>query len=199
MGNTGFQGDNRNRSEKLWGLYMGTVLERVDPDSNGRIRVRIPGVMERSYWARPRHGGSKNEGLVSVPPLNADVLVQFVNGDPRMPFYERADYGVVKQDREMFEEHTDPDIHVFGIGPFRLVVDNRTGEGAAPRSARAKLVKVVNGEEEDIAWFELTEENSLLIHADSAIGIEAGAIVDINAPSIQLNGRKVMSTTRPVN
>ena len=196
---TGFEGDRRNVGEKLSLLYMGTVLERGDGDLSGRIRVRIPGIMERSYWARPRHGGSKNEGVLSVPPIDADVYVQFVNGDPRAPVYERADFGVVDGEKEAFPEHTDPDIHVLGIGPFRLVLDNRTGGGDEPRSVRAKLVKTVGGEEQDIAWIELTEENSLRIHADSAIGIDAGAIIDIDAPTVQLRGRKLGSTTRPVN
>jgi hypothetical protein len=201
---TGFEGDRRNVGEQLPLLYLGTVIERQDPDDRGRVRVRIPGVMERSPWAIPRGGGSSNEGAVSVPPLNADVFVQFVNGDPDVPVYERADFGVVNEQNETFPEHTDPDIHVFGIGPFRIVVDNRTGEDADSRTVRAKLVKTVvtSGnvtEEQDIAWIEISEENSIHIYASSAVGIEAGAIVDIDAPTVQVKKRKVGSTTRPIN
>ena len=197
---SGFEGDRRNQGEKLSLLYMGTVLDRDDPDKRGRIRVRIPGIMERSYWARPKGGGSSNEGAVSVPPLNADVYVQFVNGDPVAPVYERADYGIVNEENETFPEHTDPDVHVFGIGPFRLVLDNRDSDDPDfGKTVRVKLVKTIGGTEEDIAWIELSEDNSIQIFASSAVGIEAGAIVDIDAPTVQIKKRKVGSTTRPVN
>jgi hypothetical protein len=197
---TGFQGDRRNEGEKLPLLYLGTVLERGDPDARGFIRVRIPGIMERSPWASPKGGGSRKEGIVSVPPLGADVYVQFVNGDPRSPVYERADFGVVDGVKEVFPEHADPDIHVIGLGPFRLVVDNREEQGEGfGKTARAKLVKEIGGEEQDIAWIEISEDNSIQIYADSAIGIEAGAIVDIDAPTVQIKKRKVGSTTRPIN
>lgn len=156
--------------------------------------------MEISYWAMPKGGGSKNEGVASVPPLDSDVYVQFVNGDWRMPVYERADYGVVDGENETFNEHIDPDIHVIGVGPFRLVLDNRTGQGDEfSRTARAKLVKEVGGVEQDIAWVEISEDNSVQIYADSAIGITAGAIVDIDAPTVQVKQRKIGSTTRAIN
>lgn len=195
--NSGFQGDEYNR-DRITYTCLGTVVDRNDPQELCRVRASIPGLMELTPWARPRGGGSKNEGSASVPPLGADVYIDFINGDQRMPIWQRADYGIVDEESEVFPEHTDPDVHVFGIGPFRLVIDNRTVEGVT-KTVRAKLVKEINGVEEDIVWAEITDDNSLQIHADSAIGLDAGAIIDIDAPTVQIKKRKVMSTTRPIN
>lgn len=196
--NTGFEGDGFHGDEKIPYECLGKVVDRNDPQNLCRVRVRIPGIMEKTPWAKPRGGGSNNEGIASVPPVGADVYVVFLNGDPRMPVYQRADFGVTEKDGpEIFPEHTDPDIHVIGLGPFRLVIDNRNQAGIT-RTARAKLVKEINGVEEDIAWIEITEENSIQIYADSAIGVEAGAIVSIDAPAVQVMGRKVMNVSRPI-
>jgi len=196
MENTGFVTDTFSGDGKATGLRLGKVIDRDDPEKLGRIRAKIPGYMERTAWARPKGGGSMYEGSVSVPPIDADVYIQFVNDNPRMPVYERADYGYVDEESEVFPEHIDPDVHVFGIGPFRLVLDNREGQ----KTMRLKLVKEVGGAEEDIAWLEMSEEgNSIEIRAASAIGIYTDAIIDINAPVIQLKERKVMNNSKMIS
>lgn len=195
MKNSGFEGDNFHQDELIPYTHLGKVVDRDDPDNLCRVRVKIPGVMERSAWARPRGGGSKNAGSASVPPLGADVYVDFIGGNPEMPVWERADYGIVDGESEVFQEHTHPDIHVFGFGMFRLVIDNREG---VTRFARAKLVKEVAGVEEDIAWIEVNEDNSIQVFAESAVGISSNAIIDVDAPAVQVKGRKVMNVSRPI-
>ena len=195
--NTGFESDDFFKSGRLFGLYAGTVVNREDPNNLCRVKVSIPGVMEITNWASPKGSGTKNFGSASVPPLDSDVYVQFINGNPDQPVYEPADFGIVNGESEVFKEHTDPDIHVFGIGPFRAVIDYRNpGSG----TLRIKMVKEINGSEEDISWIEFSElGNSIEIHADSAIGVDSGAIIDIDSSTVQIKERKIMSTTRPIN
>lgn len=206
---SGFDGDGFG-GERLFGLYMGTVIDRVDPDGDGRVRVRIPGLMEQSPWARPRGGGHTKWGKNDVPPMDCDVYVQFVNGDPRLPVYEPADHGLRRVDKgnekvdepERFPEFEDPDVHVWGRGPFRLVVDNREGQ----RSAVLKVVRVIGadengngGEETDVAWLYFNyEDNSVELHADSAIGV-SGTIFDVDCPGVVLNGRKLTANGKAIN
>ncbi len=200
MANTGFETDSFVGDGKIQGLKLGKVVDRNDPDGLCRIRAEIPGLMQRTPWARPRGGGSEKRGKADVPPLGSDVYIQFVNDDPRMPVYDQADYGYVNGKKEVFPEHTDPDVHVFGIGLFRVVLDNRTpSDPDRPRTLRIKMVKEVNGSEEDIAWIEFSENNSIQVFAESAIGIEAGAILNIDAPVVQVKNRKVMNISRPIS
>ena len=185
----------------MYGTYEGTVVERDNPPIPGRIRATIPGEMEITNWAKPDGGGAANWGSVDVPPLGASVYIVFLNGDPQVPIYRPADYGVVDGKPEVFKEHVHPDVHVWGRGPFRLVIDNRDPEATGePRTARLKLVKEIGGEEQDIAWIEISEENSIQIYADSAVEVKAGALVNVDSDgAVQVKGRKVMPQERPIN
>lgn len=201
--NTGFKGDNFG-GERILELCMGTVVDRNDPEGDGRVRVKIPGRMEKSPWAKPKGGGYTKWGKNVVPPLDADVYVQFINGNPERPVYEPADHGVRAPvgnpegplETERFPEFEDPDVAVWGIGPFRLVIDSREGQQAAT----FKLVKTLpSGEETDVAWIFLNlEDNAIEIHADSAVGL-SGTIVNVDAPAVTINERKVVMNGKPIN
>ena len=191
---------------ELAGLFAGTVIDRSDPDRLGRVRVSIPGVLDESAWALPKGGGAAQWGSNDVPPIGATVYVQFLNRDENRPVYEPGWHGMPlvnnQQQTEAFPEHTDPDIHVWGRGPFRMVIDLRDPEvSGQPRSATVKMVKTVNGTEEDIIWATMNEDNSLQVHADNSMQVDVGGILDFLATAgLQLQGRKVLrGSSRPIS
>jgi len=200
MKNSGFEGDDF-QGDPHYGLYMGTVIDREDPDGDGRVRVQIPGLIdEKSAWAKPKGGGSALWGFVRVPPKGADVYVQFINGDLERPVYEPADYGTKDGEREMFPEHESPDVIVGGYGPFRIVIDLRENEetGLKPSLLVKQVATLKDGSETDTAWFRLSE-NSAQMHGDSAAQIESGALTDIDSDGdVQIRHRKVMPASRPI-
>jgi len=201
-GGTGFEGDEHG-GMKYHGLYMGKVVDRSDPDGNGRVRVQIPGLIDdRSAWAKPKGMGFTFWGMVKVPPLDADVYVQFLNGELDQPVYEPADAGTRGEngEREMFKEFEDPDIIVAGFGPFRLVIDLRDDEeaGLVP-TCRLKQIVTIGGEEQDVAWFQLGD-NSAQVYADSAVQCRAGAMLDLDSDGdVQVKRRKVMPSAKPIS
>lgn len=75
----------------LYGAQIGQVVEVQDPDGLGRVRVRLfnfDGVADQDapIWARvavPFAGDQR--GAFFIPDVGDEVLVNFVNGDPRMP------------------------------------------------------------------------------------------------------------------
>lgn len=201
-GNTGFDGDSFG-GERYFGLYMGQVVDRNDPDGDARIRVRIPGMIDdRSAWARPKGGGSPLWGFVAVPPLEADVYIQFVNGDIDVPVYEPADWGVRNSVKELFPEFEHPDVIVAGFGPFRMVIDLRTDEAAGlePYLKVKQVATLADGSETDTAWFTLGG-NSAGVHGDSVAQVSSGALTDVtsNGGDVQVRDRKVMPADRPIN
>lgn len=198
MGNTGFDGDDFGGT-RYFGLYMGRVVDRNDPDGDARIRVQIPGMIdERSAWARPKGGGSRRWGFVAVPPLDSDVYVQFVNGDIERPVYEPADYGTKAGDKEIFPEHQDPDIIVGGFGPFRVVVDLRNEGDLTPSLMIKQVAELPSGEETDTAWVRLGE-NSVQVRGDAAVQVTSGGLTDLDSDGdIQVRRRKVMPASRPI-
>lgn len=199
MVNTGFDGDDFG-GKRHDGLFMGKVVDRDDPDGDGRIRVQIPGLIEeKSAWARPRGGGYSQWGVVKVPPLEADVYVQFVNGDINRPVYEPADYGTRDGKKEMFPEHESPDIVVAGFGPFRVVVDLRNdGETLIPSLVIKQVATLPDGSETDTAWIRFSE-NAIQVRGDAAVQVTSGGITDIDSDGdVQVRRRKVMPASRPI-
>jgi uncharacterized protein involved in type VI secretion and phage assembly len=194
-------------SEGLFGIYSGTITYRDDNEGLGRVKVQIPGIFSpgrsnEGPWCFPRGGGSKNWGKNDVPPLGSDVLIQFINGNIDRPIYEPAWHGkplnkeTNQQESEVFPEFEHPDVHVFGRGWLRLVIDDREGQ----RVARLKAVKEIDGKEEDVVWIEFNyEDNALQFHGVSAVGVSAEAIIDIDAPAVQVRGRKVVPNNKPIN
>lgn len=190
---SGFEGDDF-RGERILGLWPGVVVDRDDPKRLGRVRVRVPGIIdEKSTWAMPRTGGSTKWGGVRVPPTGTDVLVQFVGGDVEYPVWEPGPFGI----GENFPEHEDVDVSVFGEGHFRIVLDHRSGSNIATW----KMVKEINGVEEDLVTLEFNgDTNSMRLFATTALQIEAGGIVDIDcAGDVQIKGRKVIPKQNPIN
>jgi uncharacterized protein involved in type VI secretion and phage assembly len=76
----------------FYGVYAALVTEIVDPDGQGRVRVRLPWSPDPSgkayeAWARLSTlmaGG--NRGSWFVPDAGDEVLLAFEAGDPRRPY-----------------------------------------------------------------------------------------------------------------
>lgn len=186
--------------DRLLGIYAGTVVNRDDPELLGRLKVVVPGIIEpESNWALPRTGGARRWGSVSVPPVGCDVFVQFVNGDPDAPIWEPGPFGKPEDPAlaEQFPEHTSPDVSVWGVGPFRLVLDARAGQEALA----LRVVKEVAGAEEVIVELLLNAAtNSARLYATTALELASEGIVSVDcAGDVQVKGRKVVPVNRPIN
>jgi len=119
------------------GLYIGQVVDRADPECLGRVRVRIPGLVEpASAWAFPLGtvgGGSEGRGFFAVPELGAECGVLFNAGDIDHPYYLAGHWGkpsgateVPSPVRELSAADT-PQVRAFETPRFLLVFDDRAG------------------------------------------------------------------------
>lgn len=193
---------------RLTALYVGQVVDVADPQLLGRVRVRIPGVLEpESSWAFPLGlpgGGGANRGVFMVPPLGATVGVLFNQGDQDHPYYMAGHYGIPGGARETpgpvggYRGNGDPDlsnlpaaeaVHVPAWEGDRFVVwaDERKGH------ARLVLRDKVTG---DTIEFD-GEQGAIGIEATTAVVIKA-ALVAIEAATITLNGRAVAASGNPI-
>jgi uncharacterized protein involved in type VI secretion and phage assembly len=74
----------RPASGQMPGVVEAIVLDNVDPDQLGRIKVKFPILPDapESYWARlvmPMAG--RERGWMTIPEIDDEVLVAFVHGD----------------------------------------------------------------------------------------------------------------------
>lgn len=78
--------------ERLYGVYSALVTDINDPDSVGRVRVRLPwspddGAGQYDVWARlATLAAGKDRGTWFLPEVDDEVLVAFEGGDPSRPF-----------------------------------------------------------------------------------------------------------------
>jgi uncharacterized protein involved in type VI secretion and phage assembly len=82
---------------RYYGKYRGTVTDNVDPEQLGRVRVSVPAVYVggRLSWALPAvpYAGP-GVGLFLVPPVGANVWVEFEGGDPESAIWSGCFWGV---------------------------------------------------------------------------------------------------------
>lgn len=81
-----------NRQAKAYyGKYRAFVVDNEDPDMRGRLKLTIPSILgsETSDWALPcfPYGGGAGFGWMAVPPVDAQVVVEFIEGDLSSPIW----------------------------------------------------------------------------------------------------------------
>ncbi|HLY84748.1 MAG TPA: VgrG-related protein [Acidimicrobiales bacterium] len=71
------------------GVVVGQVTDNNDPDSYGRVKVKLPWLSDsyESNWCRVcQLGAGPDSGAVWLPEVNDEVLVAFEFGDVRRPY-----------------------------------------------------------------------------------------------------------------
>jgi hypothetical protein len=80
----------------FFGKYRGTVMANVDPLNLGRTQVSVPAVLGsgRLTWAMPcvPYAGP-GVGFFAIPPVNANVWVEFEGGDIDHPIWSGCFWG----------------------------------------------------------------------------------------------------------
>lgn len=78
--------------KRLYGAYPATVTDIKDPDSQGRVKVKLPWSPDNDgngyeVWARLAVlMAGNNRGTWFIPDVNDEVLVLFEGGDARRPY-----------------------------------------------------------------------------------------------------------------
>jgi len=175
---------------RLFGMYVGYVVDRNDPEQLGRVRVCVPGLIEpSSAWAWPLGtvgGGSKDRGFFAVPAENAEVALFFNQGDIDAPYYLSAHWGKPDGQSEVPEEaqKDPPDNYVLATETFRVELDETKG---------ARKLRLTNKKTDDYLEFD-AEKNTVTLQATTSITIRATGGISLEACQVNIAGRVV----RPV-
>jgi hypothetical protein len=82
---------------EFFGKYRGKVENNIDPQQMGRIQVSAPAVLGdgRLSWAMPcAPFAGPGVGFFAVPPVGANVWVEFEGGDPDYPIWSGGFWGL---------------------------------------------------------------------------------------------------------
>lgn len=81
----------RQVERKVYGKYRGFVADNADPEQRGRLRLLVPSVLGDAItgWALPclPFGGLADQGLFLVPEVDAQVWVEFEEGELSLPIW----------------------------------------------------------------------------------------------------------------
>lgn len=75
---------------EFFGKYRGKVTNNLDPLQLGRVQVSVPSVLGdgRLSWALPcAPAAGPGTGFFAVPPVGANVWVEFEGGNPDCPIW----------------------------------------------------------------------------------------------------------------
>jgi uncharacterized protein involved in type VI secretion and phage assembly len=84
---------------RFYGKYRGKVTSNIDPYKMGRVRAKVPIVFgdEESGWALPSAPyGGPGVGFFFVPPVDANVWIEFEGGDPDYPIWTGCFWGLTE-------------------------------------------------------------------------------------------------------
>lgn len=82
--------------QQFFGKYRGKVENNVDPLQQGRVQVNVPAVLGdgRLSWAMPcTPYAGPGVGFFAIPPVGANVWVEFEGGDPDYPIWSGCFWG----------------------------------------------------------------------------------------------------------
>jgi uncharacterized protein involved in type VI secretion and phage assembly len=81
----------RHIDEKHYGKHRGIVTDNQDPQKRGRLKLLVPSVLadQATDWALPcvPYGGAAQQGMFMIPEVDAQVWVEFEEGDIHRPIW----------------------------------------------------------------------------------------------------------------
>lgn len=187
--------ENDAADDRFKSLQVGEVVDRNDPEGLGRVRVRIPGLMDDAGpWAWPLGmpgGGTAQRGMKFVPRLHAEVAVFFKGGDPDVPYYMPAQWGApggvseMPTDAAKLPPDEAPDVDCIETEHYKVTIDNRPGHEAL------RLVDKVSGDMIEMDGTTATGPG-ITIFGNAAVYIKSNGAFVVDALSAVINNRKVV-------
>jgi uncharacterized protein involved in type VI secretion and phage assembly len=184
-------------SGQMSGVVEGLVVDNVDPEQLGRVKVKFPLLPDapESYWARlsmPMAG--QERGWMTIPEIGDEVLVSFVRGDINDAIVVGSLYNGVDTPPYANEDEEN-NLRVFqSRSGHRLTFDDTEG------SERIELI--LHNEEIQVIWdsankvlsvysgkdiiIEAKEKISMkctdfMLEASNSISVKAGADMTVEA------------------
>jgi cytoskeletal protein CcmA (bactofilin family) len=192
---------------RYWGKYRATVLDNIDPLAQARLLCdapALPGMLLN--WALPcvPYAGME-EGFFALPPIGANVWLEFENGDPSYPIWTGCfwEIGEIPLVYELSPE--DPSlVKVFRSKYCTLVFNDTPEEGGMSLSAIDPAVDVPVSMTMNSTGVEINVgPMTVLMNPEVGITISAGeTVVELTeenitaeAPTIEVTAEEDVSVT----
>ena len=190
-----------------WGKYRGTVIDNVDPMVNARLLCDVPslpgGVLN---WATPCVPyAAPEEGFLSVPPVGANVWIEFEGGNLDHPiwtgcFWETGEIPVIPEESPKMPDA----IKVFRSKYCTLIYNDLPADGGITITAVDPAVDVpvtvtlssegVSINVGDLNLLMNPEEGITLQAGETVMVLSAETGVSVEAPAVTVSADTVEVT-----
>lgn len=116
---------------RFYGKYRGIVTNVNDPENLGRIRARVPEVLDdvESPWALPCTPYAGNgSGAYTIPPKDAGVWIEFEAGDPARPVWTGCWWGENSLPQNERRANTTPSLKIIRSEQGLMVTMDDSGQ-----------------------------------------------------------------------
>jgi hypothetical protein len=191
-----------NQTGLYFGKYRGKVTDNADPLLLGRIMAKVPSVPGMQLnWAMPNtpYAGER-VGFYAIPPVGADVWIEFEGGDPNYPIWAGC-FWSEGQTPVLTEPLQAPLQKVFKTQNINMVLDDTPEEGGfrltvSPPSVNDALSLLFNAEGIQIncpeSRISLTPENIIITVPESVITITPETVtIEVPDSTISVTGETI--------
>lgn len=173
------EGERKDKS-KTYGVVVGIVTNNKDPDSLGRVKVKIPRISgeDESHWARVASlMAGKERGAFFLPEVDDEVLVAFEYGDINMPYIIGSLWNGVDKP---------PETNSDGENNIR-VIKSRSGHIIRLNDEDGKeKIEIIDKSEKNSIIFD-TAKNTITITTDKDITLSASqGTIKLDAQKIEI-------------
>ena len=154
---------------KFYGKYKGVVDQNIDLSGRGRLMVKVPTVFrDGKVWALPcvPYAGP-DIGFFMMPPTDANVWVEFEEGDPKRAIWSGCFWG----ERESAPVSVSPlaaKTKMLKTDTCTLTLDDTPGSGGI-------TIETTNGQKIKLTATGIEIDNGL------------GATIKLSGPSVKIN------------
>ena len=175
---------------KLNGVYSAVVIDNIDPDNLGRVKVRLPpiGAADRrghEAWARlATLMAGQNRGTRFIPDVNDEVLVAFEASDVRRPYIIGSLWNVANVPPESMDSTNSKKLMRSRNG-VKITLEDQTGqERFIVETPAGQKITLKDGP----GSIEIIDSNGNSIKLETAgITVNASAKVTINASKVEIS------------
>ncbi len=180
----------------FYGLYPALVTDIVDPDGQGRVKVRLPWSPDGNgsayeAWARlATFMAGNNRGSWFIPDVEDEVLVGFEAGDPRRPYVLGALWNGQDTPPESMDGGGQNNLKVLrSRNGVKMTLDDTSGqEQMILETPGGQVVTLKDGP----GSIELRDSNGNSVKLEpSGITVTASAKVTINASAVEITAGMV--------
>lgn len=171
---------------RFYGKYRGKVLENIDPLFLGRISASVPAVSDMpTGWALPctPYAGLQ-VGLYLIPPIGANVWIEFEGGDPDYPIWT----GCFWEEGEVPLEAPPPGMSILKTECITLILNDEPGAGGVTLeviepAVETPLTITINSTGIEIVTEELVSItcNTMSVEAEAELNLTSAGVISTEA------------------